>query len=139
MQIHTATSDAQILACWDVVHALRPHLKPEGFVETIRDQQAEGYHLIYLEHEGRIVSAAGYRRMKMLFSGPIIYIDDLSTLPEARGRGHAGALLDHIFEIARREGLNGVQLDSGHHRHEAHRLYLNKGFKISSHHFASMF
>lgn len=137
--IQPAATEAQILSCWDVLYALRPHLEPETFLATVQAQQAEGYELIYVEKDGRAVSAAGYRRLRMLYSGPIIYIDDLVTLPEVRGHGHAGHLLDYIIDQARREGLRGVHLDSGHHRFDAHRLYLNKGFLISSHHFSLMF
>ena len=72
----------------------------------------------------------------MLHRGRSIYIDDLCTLPEARGKGHGLALLDHVLKEARHHELQSVHLDSGHHRHDAHRLYLNFGFNITSHHFA---
>ena len=74
--------------------------------------------------------------MQMLYSGEIIYIDDLSTLPEYRGKGYAGTLLDYLHKLAAENGKRAVHLDSGYHRNDAHRLYLNKGYKIASHHFA---
>ena len=137
--IKTARNNEHIHACWEVLLALRPHLKQETFIATVRRQMDEGYHLIYIEKEGKAVSAAGFRYLRMLYCGHIIYIDDLSTLPEARGKGHAGLLLDFIIDKARAEGLDGVHLDSGHQRFDAHRLYLNKGFRITSHHFSRMF
>ena len=42
----------------------------------------------------------------------------------------------HIIDMARKENLDAIHLDSGHTRFDAHRLYLNMGFKIVSHHFA---
>jgi GNAT superfamily N-acetyltransferase len=72
----------------------------------------------------------------MLHRGRSIYIDDLCTLPEARGKGHAKALLQHVLKEAREEELQSIHLDSGHQRHDAHRLYLNFGFDITAHHFA---
>jgi hypothetical protein len=42
----------------------------------------------------------------------------------------------HVQREARREELQSIHLDSGHHRYEAHRLYLNFGFNITSFHFA---
>ena len=81
-------------------------------------------------------SVAGFRFTEHLFGGLSLYIDDLSTLPEHRGKGYAGALLDHLVALARARGCEQVHLDSGHHRHDAHRLYLNQGFRISSHHFS---
>ena len=47
-----------------------------------------------------------------LFEGTFIYIDDLSTLPEARGKGFGGALFDYVVEKAKSEGLPAVHLDS---------------------------
>ncbi len=73
-----------------------------------------------------------------LFRGNYIYIDDLSTLPEYRGKGYAGHLVDWIIDYAQREGYEEVHLDSGvsDARTDAHRLYLNKRFKVTSLHFA---
>ena len=73
----------------------------------------------------------------MLYSGKTLYIDDLSTLPGARGKGYASTLLDFVIEQARQHGCQCVSLDSGQNpaRYDAHRLYLKKGFNITSHHF----
>ena len=68
-------------------------------------------------------------------SASALWGNDLSTLPEARGKGYGGMLLDYVAELARAAGYDVITLDSGHQRHTAHRLYLNKGFSISSHHF----
>jgi GNAT superfamily N-acetyltransferase len=71
-----------------------------------------------------------------LYNGKHIYIDDLSTLPEYRGKGYAGLLLDYVESEAIVKGYQAVTLDSGHHRAAAHRLYMNKGFTIVAHHFS---
>jgi GNAT superfamily N-acetyltransferase len=75
--------------------------------------------------------------MQLLYSGKTLYIDDLSTLPEGRGKGYASALLDYVIAEARTLGCTCVTLDSGHNpaRYDAHRLYLSKRFNIVSHHF----
>jgi hypothetical protein len=44
--------------------------------------------------------------------------------------------LDYVLEEAKKQELQSIHLDSGHQRHDAHRLYLNFGFSITSHHFA---
>jgi GNAT superfamily N-acetyltransferase len=132
-------SDEDILLSWPVVFALRPHLHKEGFLEQVREQQLQGYEMIGLVviEDGRevIASFSGFRPMYKLSGGRSIYIDDLSTLPEYRGKGYGGLLLDYIHALAREQGMTNVQLDSGHHRSAAHRLYLNKGYVISAHHF----
>jgi GNAT superfamily N-acetyltransferase len=141
--IKYAQNASEIAQCWGPVKELRPHLQQELFVDQIKEMQQEGYHLLYITAataEGEKVAAiAGYRNIQMLFCGKIIYIDDLGTLPEFRGKGYAGQLLDYIHQLARETGKTGVHLDSGYQRNDAHRLYLNKGYKLGAHHFVNIF
>ena len=138
MNIMLASTDQDILSCWKVIHALRPHLKEEDFLKTVKEMIGEGYMLAFIEEDGVAASAIGFRYLQYLFNGKHIYIDDLSTLPEHRGKGHGGKLLDYVFDFAKQKGYGIVTLDSGHQRTDAHRLYLNKGFTISAHHFTKI-
>lgn len=135
MLIKTAQTKEDFLKCFDVMQALRPHLTVESFLELTSKMKNENYALIFIEENEKAVSACGFRYLTTLFDGRYIYIDDLSTLPEARGKGHAGMLFDFVVEKAKSENLKAVHLDSGHQRFDAHRLYLNKGMKIVYHHF----
>lgn len=130
-------SDADILKCWKAMKELRPHLFEETFLSTVKEMMSEGYRLAFIEGaDGHALSVIGFRYLQFLYNGKHFYIDDLSTMAEARGKGHAGQLVDYVCELAKQAGYEYVTLDSGHHRHTAHRLYLNKGFTISSHHFS---
>lgn len=139
MEIQIAQTNQDILKCWKVIHELRPHLEEASFLDLIREMIQEGYQLLFIEGDnGYAVAAIGFRYLQFTYNGKHFYIDDLSTLPEARGKGYGGALLDHVFDLARQKGYGVVTLDSGHQRFDAHRLYLNKGFTIASHHFSKM-
>ncbi|HMF70156.1 MAG TPA: GNAT family N-acetyltransferase [Flavitalea sp.] len=120
---------------WDVIQLLRPHLSYESYLEMATEMLSTGYQVAFVEVNGKPVSAIGYRHLQFLFNGKHIYVDDLSTLAEHRGKGYAGRLLDYVVEEAAGNGYNSVTLDSGFQRQVAHRLYLNKGFVISSFHF----
>lgn len=135
MIIKIAKTEAEVQKCWYVFSLLRPHLTEEVFVETVIEMLSEGYQLAYIEVEGEVVSAVGFRYLQMLYNGKQIYIDDLTTSDKARGKGYGTALLDYVIELAKANNYDCVTLDSGPTRHTAHRLYLNKGFQISSHHF----
>jgi GNAT superfamily N-acetyltransferase len=135
MNITVAKTEADILKCWEVVHTLRPHLEESTFVALVQDMMSEGYRLAFIEDEGKAVAAIGFRYLQFLFCDKHFYIDDLTTLPSERGKGYGGRLLDYVVAMAKANGFKNVTLDSGHHRFDAHRLYLNKGFTISSHHF----
>jgi len=136
MEIKEATTKEDFLSCWDVVRELRPHLDMDQYLTLMLYMLDEGYKLIFIQENGKSVSFCGYRKTTMLHRGRSIYIDDLCTLPEARGKGHGKALLEYVLKEAQKEELKSIHLDSGHHRHDAHRLYLNDGFRITSHHFA---
>lgn len=135
MQIQIAKTNTDFLKCFEAVKALRPHLTEEKFLDLIPTMTDESYSMIFIEENGKAASICGFRYLTTLFEGTFIYIDDLSTLPEARGKGFGGALFDYVVEKAKSEGLPAVHLDSGHQRFDAHRLYLNKGMKIVYHHF----
>lgn len=124
------------------MQALRADLaSEESFVRRIDDvQRPEGYRLAGAFEEGvsEAVAVAGFRTGHGLAWGHYLYVDDLSTLPEARRRGHGRALLVWLFEEAGRLGCDQLHLDSGVglDRAAAHRLYLNAGMVIAAHHFA---
>ena len=134
-KIQYAQSSEEIEACWEVVHALRPHLQKEAFLKEVMEMMIDGYQMIYIKEDDITVAFAGFRNMHMLHSGKIIYIDDLSTLPQYRGKGYAGKLLDYVHKLAKETGKMAVHLDSGYQRNDAHRLYLNNGYQLASHHF----
>ncbi|MBK6931554.1 MAG: GNAT family N-acetyltransferase [Saprospirales bacterium] len=136
MSVQLAETDKDILKCRAVLLALRPHLAEDTFLTVVREQLREGYQLAFIEQDGQAVAAIGFRYLQFLFSGKHFYIDDLSTLPQYRGRGYGGLLLDFVTGLAREKGYAVITLDSGFHRHDAHRLYLSKGFKIASLHFS---
>ena len=136
MQIQHARTDADIQKCWPAMKLLRPHVEEPDFVPLVKSMMAEGYNLAFIEEDGRAASAIGFRYLQKLYDGKQIYVDDLTTLDAFRGKGYAGQLLDFVFKLAKEQGYSRLRLDSGPTRHNAHRLYLNKGFLISSMHFS---
>lgn len=124
------------------MHALRSTYEDEEeFAEHVdRVLRPVGYRLIaaFAPDREQAVAVSGFRAAHSLAWGHHLYVDDLSTLPEARRRGHGMALLDRLLEEARRLGCDQLHLDSGVgvERSDAHRLYLKSGMVISAHHFA---
>src|SRR5688572_23780766 len=120
---------------------LRPAIgSEEDFVRRVnKTQRPEGYRLIgaFADGDSSAAAVAGFRLVHHLAWGDVLYCDDLSSRPEFRRQGHASNLLDWMIEEARRLGCTQFHLDSGVgiDRQAAHRLYMNKGMRISSHHF----
>ena len=123
------------------MRALRTHYEDEAeFVRRVDEvQRNEGYRIVGAFEGDRCVAVAGFRVIHNLAWGDTLYVDDLSTLPEARGRGYGRALLEWCREEGTRAGCAEFHLDSGvgPEREDAHRLYFNTGLRITSYHFAA--
>lgn len=138
MNVHIAETRQEIEFCKRALLEFRPNLNPDKFTEQILRMKMEGFHLIYIadENNTEATAVAGFRIFEMLRTDTIIYIDDLFTFAENRGKGYAGALLDYIADYARSLNIKTVHLDSGFDLHPAHRLYLKSGYFLACHHFA---
>lgn len=135
VQIRLAETDAEIAACFAVMHELRPMLAASEFVERVRRQMSEGYRLARLDAEGAVATVAGFRVNEKLHGGRTMYVDDLVTAAAARSCGHGHAMLGWLIARARAEGCTNFALDSGTHRTEAHAFYLRERLRITSFHF----
>jgi len=139
MECFKVVTKADIELCKEAILDFRKNLDPELVVDQVFEMiSREGFELVFIKGPCSCKASAfvGYRKLRMLRTGPIIYVDDLFTSPANRGKGYAGALLDHIAKEAADSGINSRHLDSGYSLHPAHRLYLNKGYFLACNHFA---
>jgi GNAT superfamily N-acetyltransferase len=125
---------------FEAMRALRTHYADETeFVRRVDEvQRPQGYRLVGAFEDGRCVAVAGFRVIHNLAWGDCLYVDDLSTHPEGRRRGHGRALLEWCHAEGARLGCTEFHLDSGvvPEREDAHRIYFNTGLRITSYHFA---
>ncbi len=132
-----AQTTQEIAGCFAAIQELRPRLKDkEAFVSQIKRQIKEGYALVYVQEGSETAACMGFRMFETLAWGKIMYIDDLVTRDRSRKKGYAETLIAYAVDRARLEGCQEIHLDSGHHRHDAHRFYLNQNFTLYCHHFA---
>lgn len=135
MKIKEATTTEDLTRCFEVMKELRPHQSLESFLKAMDQMKNEHYHLLFLEDNGKAVCTAGFRFTTTLYDGPIIDFDDFVTIADARNKGYAGYLFDHLVSIAKERSIMAIHLNSNHLRFDAHRFYLNKRMKIIAHHF----
>ncbi len=133
--IEVARSDEQIARCFSVMAELRPHLVAAKFVARVRAMQSQGYELAFVEADTAIKAVAGFRVFDKLATGKTLYVDDLVTTASARSQGYGDALFDWLVATAKERRCDQLDLDSGVQRFDAHRFYLRKRMRISSHHF----
>ncbi len=137
MLVKIATTDIEIMKCKQAIQALRPLISDVEYLDEIRKTLADRRQMVYIESDSSAGSVAVFEVGYNLFRGKYIYIDDLSTIPACRGKGYAGKILDWILDYAKENNIKEVHLDSGVsvERTDAHRLYLNKKFQVTSLHF----
>ena len=76
------------------------------------------------EADGTIVGIADYRRFSRPSTGSVgIWLDDLFTDPQARGRGTGRALISRLQEIAAVEGCSVVRWITADDNAQAQVLY----------------
>lgn len=134
--IRVAHSSAEIDGCYPVMSQLRPSYSPESFRARVREQQARGYVLAFLEHGTRVVAVAGYQIRETLIDGRFLHVDDLVTDEDHRSRGYGAKLLMWLRKEAQAHGCRSLQLDSGVQRSDAHRFYEQQGCRRIAIHFA---
>ncbi len=135
MNIHLATTDTEITACYPVMRELRPHIAAEDFLYRVRSQQGAGYRLVCMQGSTGVVAVAGFRVVENLAWGRFLYVDDLVTLPEQRSKGYGAKLLAWLKDQAAQEGCQQLHLDSGIQRKQAHRFYEREGLTMTSYHY----
>lgn len=115
--------------CFPLMQQLRTHLSSEAEFATRwrRQHQTAGYRLLGLWQEGRLLALAGFRIMENLVHGPHLYVDDLVTSEEARGRGHGARLLQHLQQESRALGCEKLLLDTPLSNVFGHRFYYRQG------------
>lgn len=127
-------SKEDIALCFDAFKELRPHINKQSFLAQVSRQVKDSYQIAAIKKDGFVPSAAGFRVTEFLAWGKVLYVDDLTTCETHRGNGYAAALMDWLIVHAKDRGCDALHLDTGHHRHAAHKLYLKKGLSITSHH-----
>jgi GNAT superfamily N-acetyltransferase len=118
---------------------LRPHHGTvEALAARIDAQRADGYRIVASLDEGEAAAVAGFRIGENAAWGRFLYVDDLVTRGDRRGRGHADAVMAWVEDEAVRAGCDELHLDSGvgPEREDAHRFYFRHGMRITSYHFA---
>ena len=118
---------------------LRPHLPAsELLAEIYAEGHPQGLRFTAAYDDGSCVAVAGWRLMATTVVVRKLYVDDLVTTGQARGRGIGGALLRELEARARGAGARTIELDSGVAREGAHRFYFRERMAITSLHFARL-
>jgi GNAT superfamily N-acetyltransferase len=136
MDIYEAGTESEVRACYPIMAQLRTHLSEDDFVQRVLAQRAEGYRLAYVEEVGTVCSVAGFRIIRTLASGKVLFLDDLVTDERKRSAGYGDRMMVWLLSQARAEKCDTLELQSRVHRQRSHRFYFRQGMHIDSFHFS---
>ncbi|MFZ5850388.1 MAG: GNAT family N-acetyltransferase [Actinomycetota bacterium] len=120
-----------------VLRELRPHLDPAALAQVYAEGWPQGLRFTaVLGEDERCLAVAGWRVVATTSVLRKMYVDDLVTTAALRSGGVGALLFDHLEQRAREAGCAVLDLDSGVQRFDAHRFYLARRMRLSSHHFA---
>jgi GNAT superfamily N-acetyltransferase len=118
-----------------VLIELRPHLTPETLAQVYSEGHPQGLRFTAVYDDGRCVAVAGWRIVAATVALRKLYVDDLVTASDQRGRGVGAALLSELERRAREAGCRVLDLDSATEREDAHRFYFREGLVVRGFHF----
>lgn len=134
-KIALAESDEEIINCFSVMAELRPHVKPDEFLPTIkRLSETANFRMAYL-FDGEVKAVAGFRVSEWLAGGKYLEIEDLAAKSGERSKGYGGKLFDWLVAYAKSENCRHLKLVSNVTRFGAHRFYLRKRMNIRAYYF----
>ncbi|MFC9172764.1 GNAT family N-acetyltransferase [Streptomyces sp. NPDC057107] len=119
-----------------LIRTLRPELTAEAFTAFAREAYGQGlrFTVAYDTATARPLGAATHRLLATS-RGRVLFVDDLVTGPESRGRGVGAYLLAELERRGRAAGCLRVELDSGTTNVQAHRFYHARRMTIGALHF----
>ena len=91
---------------WQALVTLRPRLSLEDFLRRKSRLQADGYHLVGIFNDDKVVSVASYTISPHAFFEREMIIHDMSTLTGESSKGYASKLLQFLDQLA-------IQLNCG--------------------------
>lgn len=135
MNIIECTSDTEIMDTYPVMRQLRPHVAEADYLGLVREMEGQGGKLIAAKEGDKVLGCAFFRRETRLFTGPLVYVDDLVSDENQRSKGVGHALIEWMSEFCRAHEIKNLVLDSGVHREQGHKFYFREGFTITSFNF----
>ena len=134
--VRFAGTEGELERCYRAMVDLRPHLSCGEFIKAVRRQdEQDGYRLVYVEDDDDVMGVAGFRIMQMLLTGRVLYVDDLVIVEERRSRGYGAFLFNWLMHYATAQECKTLELDSAVQRAAAHRFYFRQRMHIASYHF----
>jgi ribosomal protein S18 acetylase RimI-like enzyme len=136
MQIRALLAD-EYCAVIDFMALLEPDLPAVQVQTRMQQMQRDGWQCVGMFAAGQSAPAgiAGYSFRTHLFSGLVMYVENVAFLPHLRGQGLGEQLMQHLHQIARAHGAQKITLDAYQRNQGAQKFYQRLGYDPRGVHF----
>lgn len=123
-------------ACLPAMFAwLEPELPAGTVTERVPAMQAQGWRCVGAFAGGELIGMAGYGVRHHLFSGPVMYVENVAVLPNWRAQRIGVRLMQWIEVQARMHDCNKITLDAYAVNAAARNFYQRLGYDPRGVHF----
>ncbi|HWS25022.1 MAG TPA: GNAT family N-acetyltransferase [Xanthomonadales bacterium] len=114
---------------------LEPDLPAATVLARIPPMQAQGWRCVGAFAGDQLIGMAGFGARHHLFSGPVMYVENVAVLPDWRTHGIGVRLMRWIEALARQSGCNKITLDAYAVNAGARAFYQRLGYDPRGVHF----
>lgn len=128
-------NDAEYALVPALFELLEPGLSSVLIVERVLLMRAQGWRCLGAFCNQELIAMAGYSTRIHLFSGPVMYVENLIVLPSWRAHQLGKRLMHWIEQYARESGCQKVTLDAYLSNPTARAFYERLGYDPRGVHF----
>ncbi len=129
LEIVELRSEDEFREAFPTIRELHDELDEKKYMGLLAEMRPHGYRLFAMRDSGEIVAVVGAQVLTNLYYERHLYVYDLVTTAGTRSKGYGQALLEHVEDVARREGCKCVALACGREREDALRFYERLGYE----------
>lgn len=119
----------------DMFAWLEPELPANTVAARVPAMLAQGWRCVGAFADDELVAMAGFGVRHHLFSGPVMYVENVAVLPDWRAHGIGVRLMRWIEALARQRGCNKITLDAYAVNAGARAFYQRLGYDPRGVHF----
>lgn len=128
-------ADADYAALPALFALLEPTIASADVQSRMARMRGEGWQCLGAFDGDDLVAMAGWSLRCHLFSGPVLYVENLAVLPAWRAHGLGRRLMEQLEQLARERGCQKITLDAYASNQAARAFYERIGYDPSGIHF----
>lgn len=108
---------------------------PSVLIERFSEMVNQNYECAGIYDENKIIGICGLWFCTRHYSGKSVEVDHVYIEDAYRGKGLGKAFFKWIYNYAKVNGCESIELNTYVSNHASHKFYYNEGFNILGYHF----